>query len=251
MRLTILQSNYIPWKGYFDLMAMSDLFVVYDSVQYTKNDWRNRNTIASATGPIWLTIPVATAGRADQRINEATIDDRRWARKHWSTIAQTFARRPHFSAVRDRWESEYLSAQECGLLHDVNLRFLRMIADQLHIATEIVDDRDFAVEPDTPTGKLVQLCQLVGADRYVTGPAGLNYLEVERFHSAGIALDVIDYGNYPEYPQTTDEFRHGVSVLDLIASVGDDTRAHLLGHYRTVEVDDLDASPTTESRTDR
>jgi hypothetical protein len=235
MRLTILQSNYIPWKGYFDLMAMSDVFVVYDSVQYTKNDWRNRNMIASASGPIWLTIPVATSGRAEQRINEATINDQRWAKKHWSTIAQTFARRPHFAAVRERWESEYVEAQTCELLHDVNVRFLRMLASQLAIGTEIVDDRDFELEPDTPTGKLVQLCRLVGADRYVTGPAGLNYLEVERFHQVGIALDVIDYGHYPEYPQTTDEFRHGVSVLDLIASVGDEAASHLMGRYTTIE----------------
>ena len=235
MRVSILQSNYIPWKGYFDLMAMSDMFVVYDSVQYTKNDWRNRNMIATASGPIWLTIPIATSGRPEQRINEAVIDDRRWARKHWSTIAQNFARRPHFADVKDRWESEYLEAQTSEHLHDVNLRFLRCLANQLSIDTVIVDDRDFELEPDTPTGKLVQLCRRVGADRYVTGPAGLSYLEVERFHAAGIALDVIDYRHYPEYSQTTDEFRHGVSVLDLIASVGNEAANHLQGRYHTIE----------------
>lgn len=235
MRLVVLQSNYIPWKGYFDLMAMSDLFVVYDSVQYTKNDWRNRNQIASATGPVWLTIPVATAGRADQPINAARIEDPRWTRKHWSTISQTFARRPHFSTVRDDWEAAYREAQGFALLHDVNVHFLRMIARHLEIDTPLVDDREFALEPDSPTGKLVQLCVAVGADRYVTGPAGLNYLEVDRFHERGIALDVIDYGHYPEYVQGTAEFRHGVSVLDLIASVGPEARAHLPGRFRTID----------------
>ncbi len=235
MRLTILQSNYIPWKGYFDLMAMSDLFIVYDSVQYTKNDWRNRNMIATGSGPIWLTIPVATAGRAEQRINEALIDDRRWARKHWSTIAQTFARRPHFAEVKDEWEAAYLGAQDCELLHDVNLLFLKTIADRLSIDTPIVDDRAFDLEPDSPTGKLVQLCCAVGADRYVTGPAGLDYLEVERFHERDIALDVIDYGHYPEYAQGRADFSHGVSALDLISSVGGNARAHLTGRFRTIE----------------
>lgn len=240
MRLTILQSNYIPWKGYFDLMAMSDLFVVYDSVQYTKNDWRNRNMIATASGPLWLTIPVETAGRADQRINEAAIGDHRWARKHWATITQSFARRPHFAEAKDAWEAVYLEAQELHLLHDVNLLFLRTIARQLSIDTALVDDRDFELAPDTPTGKLVQLCRSVGADRYVTGPAGLNYLEVERFHAAGIALDVIDYSHYPAYSQPGDEFRHGVSVLDLIASVGDEAATHLQGRYRTIEPDSIE-----------
>lgn len=235
MRLAVLQSNYIPWKGYFDLMAMSDVFVIYDSVQYTKNDWRNRNQIASGTGPIWLTIPVATSGRADQAINEARIEDPRWARKHWLTISQTFARRPHFSNVRDEWETAYREAQGFTLLHDVNVHFLRICARNLGIDTPLVDDREFALEPDSPTGKLVQLCVSAGADRYVTGPAGLNYLEVDRFHERGIALDIIDYGHYPEYSQAAAEFRHGVSALDLIASVGFDARTHLLGRFHTID----------------
>ncbi|MEZ5224995.1 MAG: WbqC family protein [Ilumatobacteraceae bacterium] len=188
-------------EGYFDIMAMSDLFVVYDSVQYTKNDWRNRNQIASAAGPVWLTIPVATAGRTGQAINEATIEDRRWARKHWSTVSQTFARRPHFRTYRDEWEAAYATAQGFELLHDVNVHFLRTVARLLGIDTPLADDRDFELEPDSPTGKLVQLCLAVGADRYVTGPAGLDYLEVERFHEREIALDVIDYGHYPRIPK--------------------------------------------------
>jgi hypothetical protein len=234
MRLAVLQSNYIPWKGYFDLMAMSDLFVIYDSVQYTKNDWRNRNQIASATGPIWLTIPVTTAGRAGQTINEASIEDPRWSRKHWSAISQTFARRPHFASVRDEWEAAYRDAEGFALLHDVNVHFLRMVARHLGIETPLVDDREFVLEADSPTGKLVQLCVAVGADRYVTGPAGLDYLEVDRFHERGIALDVIDYGHYHQYSQGTAEFRHGVSALDLIASVGPEARSHLLGRFRTI-----------------
>lgn len=234
MRVAVLQSNYIPWKGYFDVMALADLFIVYDSVQYTKNDWRNRNMVATPTGPVWLTIPVSTAGRADQRINEAAIGDRRWARKHWSTISQTFARRAHFDAVREEWETTYLAAQDQELLHDVNVLFLRNLARQLGIDTPIVDDRDYDLVADTPTGKLVQLCAASGAHRYLTGPAGLNYLDLQRFRERGIAVDVIEYDHYPEYPQTSAEFRHGVSVLDLLASVGPDARRHLVGRFHTV-----------------
>lgn len=234
MRLAVLQSNYIPWKGYFDLMAMADLFVVYDSVQYTKNDWRNRNILPSPTGPTWLTIPVTTSGRSDQAINQAVIGDHRWARKHWQTVAQLLARRPAFAVYRDTWQSWWSEAESFELLHDVNVHFLRGLAGQLGITTPIVDDREYQLTADTPTGKLVQLCTAVGADRYVTGPAGLNYLELERFAQRGVAVDVIDYGQYPPYPQTTDEFRHGVSVIDLIASEGDRARDHLLGRSREV-----------------
>ncbi len=235
MRLAVLQSNYIPWKGYFDLMAMSDMFIVYDSVQYTKNDWRNRNLIPSASGAVWLTIPVATAGLADQCINQAAISDSRWARKHWATVSQTFAKRPHFGEYRDEWNECYQRSAELTLLHEVNVQFLGMLARQLAITTPIVDDREFETAPDTPTGKLVQLCEFAGADRYVTGPAGLDYLELERFHRRGIEVDVVEYGHYPTYPQNAAEFDHGVSVLDLLSSVGADARDHLLGRYHTVE----------------
>ncbi len=232
MRLAILQSNYIPWKGYFDLMAMSDLFIVYDSVQYTKNDWRNRNRLMSEGGPIWLTIPVATAGRSAQAINEARINDPRWARKHWTTISQTLARRPHFDDFRSEWQAHYDAAERFELLHDVNVHFMRMLARQLGVTTEVVDDRTFSLRDDSPTGKLVQLCVAVGATSYVTGPAGLNYLDVDRFHEAGVQLEVIDYGHYAEYLQGDHDFRHDVSVLDLMASVGVDAAGHLLGRIR-------------------
>ena len=119
-------------------------------------------------------------------------------------------------------------------LHDVNVYLLRRLADQLHITTPITDDAEYELVHDSPTGKLVQLCELVGASRYLTGPAGLNYLELDRFRSKGIGVDVIDYGHYPTYPQVSADFHHGVSVLDLLANTGLSARDHLLRHTTTV-----------------
>ena len=94
--VAILQSNYLPWKGYFQIIDESDVFVFYDDVQYTKNDWRNRNIVKSANGPVWITVPVLRAGRAGQRILDAQIDPASpWARNHRRTIEQTYARAPH------------------------------------------------------------------------------------------------------------------------------------------------------------
>jgi hypothetical protein len=234
MRLAVLQSNYIPWKGYFDLMAAADLFIVYDSVQYTKNDWRNRNILVSKSGPVWLTIPISTAGRAEQSINAATIGDPRWARKHWQTASQLLARRPGFHLFEQDWAKWFTEVSEMTHLHDVNVYLLRRIADQLHISTPINDDSEYELVQDSPTGKLVQLCALAGASRYLTGPAGLNYLELDQFRAKGIGVDVIDYGHYPTYPQVSEEFRHGVSVLDLLANTGLAASDHLLRRTTTV-----------------
>ena len=235
MRLAVLQSNYIPWKGYFDLMAMADLFVVYDSVQYTKNDWRNRNLLPSPTGPTWLTIPVDTAGRADQRINEAAIGDRRWARKHWQTVSQLLARRPAFAPYRDAWQSWWARSRVVRIA--ARCQCLISFGDWPNSSASTrrsSTTAQYQLSTDTPTGKLVQLCQQVGADRYVTGPAGLNYLELAAVRRGRRRCRRDRLRAYPTYEQTTDEFHHGVSVLDLLASVGPAARTHLLGRFRTV-----------------
>ena len=97
-RIAIVQSSYIPWKGYFDLIAAVDEFVLLDDVQYTKRDWRNRNRIKSSSGPVWLTIPVVVSGRFEQRVCDVLVSDGRWNEKHWRSIRASYARAPYFRA---------------------------------------------------------------------------------------------------------------------------------------------------------
>ena len=227
MRVSILQSNYVPWKGWFNLVALSDVTVIYDSVQYTKNDWRNRNRLPSPSGLVWLSIPVKTAGLLHQPINETQISDRSWTRRHWTTVRQLLGKRPHFGDYAADWESWYLDSAADDLLHNVNMRFIRGLMGQSGIQTRLVDDREFQLRDDDPTGRVVQICATLGATSYLTGPAGLNYLDALRFKQAGVALEVIDYGRYDTYPQTSAPFEHGVSILDTLASLGPETRAAL------------------------
>jgi hypothetical protein len=234
VRLVVLQSSYIPWKGYFDLLDSADLFVVYDSVQYTKNDWRNRNVLVGADGPIWLTIPIETAGRAGQSIAEATVSDPRWARKHWTTVQQSLGRRPYFASYADEWETWYSLAAKERHLHDINGIFLRGLADQLGITTRVVDDTDLPFGGESPTARLVSLCRAAGATTYLTGPAGLRYMDLDQFRDAAIAVEVIDYSAYPIYSQRVEQFTHGVSVLDVLANTGGAAASHLLGNVSRV-----------------
>src|SRR3954469_4495918 len=108
MRIAILQSSYIPWKGYFDLIRAVDEFVLYDDVQYTRRDWRNRNRIKSPNGPLWLTIPVEVKGRFLQAIKDTKISDRRWSERHWRSIQAGYARAPYYAAYRPFLEDLYL-----------------------------------------------------------------------------------------------------------------------------------------------
>jgi hypothetical protein len=220
--VAVVQSNYIPWKGYFDLINLVDEFVLYDDRQYTRRDWRNRNVIKTATGLQWLTIPVRVKGRYLQRIDETMISEPAWSAKHWRTIAQAYAAAPHFATYRDAIGDLYQTSGEERLSH-VNRRFLEGVCGLLGIKTKLTWSTDYEAVGER-TERLVSLCLQVGAKQYLSGPAGRAYIEDERFRAAGIDLMYMDYAGYPEYPQLHGAFEHGVSIIDLLFNLGPDAR---------------------------
>ena len=135
-KVAIVQSNYIPWKGYFDLIHEVDEFILFDDVQYTRRDWRNRNRIKTPHGLLWLTIPVWVKGRYHQKIRETVISDSEWSRKHWKTIVQNYARAPYFSRYSDVFEDLYCTNSE-KYLSRINYRFIKELCDLLGIATKL------------------------------------------------------------------------------------------------------------------
>lgn len=226
MRVAILQSNYIPWKGYFDIIHDVDLFVFYDDLQYTTRDWRNRNRIKTPKGLEWLTIPVGA--RKDRLICKVEIPDRRWARKHWRTIGQYYARAKHFKRYAPFFEEVYCCT-EWRNLSVLNQYLIKRIAtDLLGIQTVFRDSREF--EPQgVKQERLLDLLRKAGATQYVSGPAAKDYIEPERFRDAGIELAWKDYAGYPEYPQFFPPFTHQVTVLDLLFHVGADAPYYIWG----------------------
>lgn len=226
--VVILQSNYIPWKGYFDLMHESDEFVLFDDRQYTKRDWRNRNQVKSENGLQWLTIPVEVKGRYEQRVEETVIADAEWARAHWNRLAQLYRRATHFDRYAGHVEALYRAASEQRMLSAVNRLFLEGIGALLGLQTRFTWSRDL---PSTEgrTERLVSLCRATTADRYISGPAAKSYLQAELFEQAGIELVFKRYEGYPEYPQLHPPFAHNVTVLDLLFNVGPDAPWYIWG----------------------
>lgn len=219
-RLAILQSNYIPWKGYFDIIASVDEFIIYDEVQYTKNDWRNRNLIKTTNGALWLTIPVRHTGRFGQPIDDVRVTGPAWARKHWMSFVTYYAKAPFFGSVSPLLGEAYAFCVDDERLSAVNLRFIRLVASLLGITTSITSSRDYPGGGDR-NQRLVDLCLGAGATEYLSGPAARGYLDEPLFAEAGVAVTWMDYSRYPEYPQLhAPPFIHGVSVLDLILNVG-------------------------------
>lgn len=221
-KVAIIQSNYIPWKGYFDFIASVDTFILFDSVQYTRRDWRNRNKIKTAQGLSWLTVPVEAKGRYHQAINEVMIAEEDWAQKHWRSIEGSYRRAPHFEAEAGWIEDLYRAAASDRMLSGMNERFLRAICKRLGITTEILRCEDFELLDDR-SARLAHLCAQVGGDIYVSGPAAQAYLDEAPFKDRGLSLEWFDYRGYPEYAQLWGPFEHGVTVLDVIFNCGPDS----------------------------
>ena len=224
MKAAILQSNYIPWKGYFDLMNRADVFIIYDEVQYTKNDWRNRNKIKTANGLTWLTIPVKQE-KLSQRIIDTQVHNNDWRRKHWNSITISYSRAPYFRQYRSLFEELYLNSSETYLSR-INYSFFVAINEVLGINTKLVWSNELNLV-EGKSERLVDLCKKVGADEYISGPAAKDYLQTDLFEKENIKVSWMDYSGYTEYRQLYPPFEHGVSILDLIFNEGPESSRFL------------------------
>ena len=225
-KVAILQSNYIPWKGYFDIINDVDLFIFYDEVQYTTRDWRSRNKIYTGSGLKWLSIPVN--GSRQMAIDEVKIADKGWQQSHFSSIAGSYSKAPYWKKYKDFLEYVYLE-REWEYLYQVNRFLIETISrDILKIDTEFMDCRSFT-SPGQKHEKLLNLAKAAGAQYYLSGPAAKDYIIEEDYAAAGIELAWKDYGGYPEYRQLHEPFEHAVSIIDLILNTGEDAPYYIWG----------------------
>ena len=216
-KVAIIQSNYIPWKGYFDIIHDVDEFIFHDDLQYTKNDWRNRNKILTNQGDRWLTIPVGT--NEHRLIQEVRIKDHIWQKKHWNLLELFYKKSPFFDIYRDYFEDIYLY-RTWEYLSELNQHLIKHISKAfLGIKTTFTTSSDYTASGKKQT-KVLELLKESGADCYVSGSAAKSYIEEDDFRQAGIKLIWKDYSGYPEYPQQFEPFVHNVSILDLLFNVG-------------------------------
>jgi len=224
-KVAVLQSNYIPWKGYFDLINMVDEFILYDDVQYTRRDWRNRNLIKTPRGTEWLSIPVEVKGKYSQSIKDTKICDKNWGKKHYASLVHNYSKSRFFKEYKDFLEYHYLECSD-SYLSEINFRFITATCELLGITTKIT----WSGEYRSVTGKnenLVELCKQAGADIYLSGPSARNYLSEQVFNNRGISVEWMDYTGYREHQQLYPPFVHTVAILDLILNEGNNSATFL------------------------
>jgi hypothetical protein len=218
-KIAILQSNYIPWKGYFDMINMVDEFILYDDMQYTKRDWRNRNKIQTANGLEWLSVPVIVKGKFYQKIDETKVSDTLWRKKHFNSIIHNYSKAPYFKEYKDIFEDLYLNSNE-EYLSKINYQFIVAINKILGIKTKIRLSSEFNLI-EGQTEKLLGICKETKADIYLSGASAQSYFDEDLAKKENIEVEWMDYNGYREYSQLFAPFEHGVSILDLIFNEGE------------------------------
>ncbi len=217
-KVAISQSNYIPWRGYFDLIASVDEFVIFDEVQYTRRDWRNRNKIKTRDGSQWLTVPVKVKGKYLQKIRDTQIENNAWQDKHWKTIKNNYSKTPYFFELEKELKKIYYD-EKILYLSKLNRRLIDLFCEYLGITTKIRDSFEFKLKDDQ-TERLVNICIDLDAEEYISGPAAKNYINDSVFKKNNIKLSYADYSDYPKYNQQFGEFINNLSILDLVFNCG-------------------------------
>lgn len=220
--VAIIQSSYIPWRGYFDIVDQSESFILLDDVQYTKRDWRSRNKIPTPKGDKWLTVPVHVKGKYHQKICEVEISNDKWPQSHWGVIENVYRKAPFFAANKEFVRDLYLTATQ-KRLSEVNYHFLSRLCECLNINTPIKWSMDYGVEEEDATERLALLCAAEAATVYLSGPAAKSYLDAGSFTRRDMTVRFMDYGPILHYPQLQEEFSPYVSILDMLFNCGDQT----------------------------
>lgn len=216
--VAIVQSNYVPWIGYFDLIRSVDEFVLYDEVQFTRRDWRNRNRIRTPEGSQWLTIPVLSKGQYFAPISTVSVRDADWVTTHWRTLELNYKGAEHYGLVSEELRSVFL-ALNSEFLSEINSSLLRFFSSKFGFATAITNSAEYQ-SSGSPSQRLLDICLSAGATKYISGPAAKTYLDEEIFSRSGVEVEFFSYPEYPAYPQKWDPFVPNLSILDVVFNRG-------------------------------
>lgn len=217
-RVAIIQSSYLPWKGYFDIIRASDVFVFLDDVQYTRRDWRNRNLIKTANGLKWITIPVDSKNNYSIKIKDVKTSNNKWRADHLNALTEAYKKAPYFEKYLGDLQKLYLNDND-QTLSSINRKFIEHINALIGIGTPLHWSMDFS-STSSRTEKLLEICTRLNATEYISGPSAKDYLDVDLFAEKNITVRWADYSNYPTYSQLYPPFEHQVSILDLLFNEG-------------------------------
>jgi hypothetical protein len=215
--VTIHQPDHLGYLGFYHKIMNADKYVVLDSVQFAKREFIHRNRIRSASGPLWLSVPVLTKGRYYQKIQDVEINQTQsWQKEHWGRIYHTYCKAPHFDTYAPEFQTIYTTSWE--KLVDLNLRLIRTAFDLLGMHVDMCLASELDVEGKA-TELLINITQAVGGDTYLSGPGGKNYMDESLFEERGVHVKYNQF-EHPVYEQLHEPFLPYMAVIDLLFNCG-------------------------------
>jgi len=217
--LTAHQPLYIPWLGFFHKVSMSDIFCLWDDVQFSPTDYMHRNRIKHPNGAIWMTIPIHTQGHREKVINEMYIDNsQKWRHIHWSSLVVAYGKKaPYFESYSNFFEGVY--KKNWDKLSELDEYILKYLFKELGITTKFIKASDCSFN-GKKSERVLDMCNKLYADMYIFGELGKDYADRELFSKNGIQILFQKY-KHPEYPQLYGNFISHLSVLDLLFCFGE------------------------------
>ena len=226
MIVSIHQPYYFPWLGYFEKVLKADVFVILDDVQYEKNNFYNRNRVKTSNGATWITIPVMYKSKIN--LMDITIDEKqKWQKKHFDTIFFSYKKAPYFKEHEEFLENIFKNMKYEKLI-DINLYTLKYLFNALEIETPIKYASELNIN-STATQRLIDITKAVGADTYLSGSSGKNYMDLDLFDKENIDVIYQDYKS-PTYTQLGNHFESNLSILDLLLNHGAKSREIILSN---------------------
>ena len=225
MIVSVHQPQYLPWLGYFDKISRADVFVLLDNVQFKKNEWQNRNRIKTAQGTQWLTVPVRY--RFPQLMNTVEINDiERWQHRQRQALLSNYRRAPFWATLEGFFEEIF--SGDWRTISELNVFVVTRLAQILGIETPLHMASNLPSFPEHPDQRLAAITRYFGADTYLAGAGGHDYMDLKTYEEAGVRVIFQEY-RHPTYTQRFGDFEPYLSVIDLILNHGPDSLNILRG----------------------
>ena len=213
MKISIHQSQYLPWPAYFKKIAMSDKFVILDNVQFQKNGVQNRNKLRNKNGEFWITIPLS--GSMKEKINEKKCSNEKWKKKHFQSITQSYSKCSFWEEHKVALEDLYANSNE--YLNDINISFIKYFISEMDFETELHLASQLEAE-GSKSDLVLNICKELSATEYISGLGSKDYLDLDSFTKNSIEVKFLESMN-PSYEQIHGEFIPNLSLIDMLMNV--------------------------------
>ena len=222
MIASIHQPNYLPWLGLFNKIARSDVFVIFDDVQFPtgkKGFFGNRNKIKTNSGELWLTVPVLDRSKC-KNFNEIKINYNGWNKKHVANIENFYRKSPYFDLYYE--DIKNILLQEYDNFSELSTKLITYFMNVLDINTKIMHSSEICKDVDlTGMDKIFYILEQLKADTYISsdGPGSRRYIKEEDFNDKNIKLIWQNF-EHPTYKQIHGDFISHLSIIDLLFNNG-------------------------------